>query len=393
MKYFSEGFVYVANETTIQRQLREQSNERMPVITKSDDDWVARILEVRAMDEHHVYARVYWMYWPDELPHGTHDGKKSIQGRQPYHSRNELIASNHSKFAIFFSFTVQATSERTIFRPNRFTVDIINVVSVTAPATVKQWDVEGSDIEGTLFWRQAFDVRTYELSVRAPIIQLFPTLWLTASTSQSIEGICVCKQPENPDKVLVGCSSQTCNVWFHAECLEKEAMVRAYERLGKTKPHIVPSTVKQEQDGDGESVGKRPLSPTEPPAAESAQQSIDVKQDTNGEPIKKQDNEEVKHADDEAPLGVPEDLPVHKNDSDAKPLTSETGPRPRGRPRKRPVETNGNVPSADALFKVTANMEATPSVFEIEDLRPDVVGGVKKWEEPIRCLACHTRIH
>ncbi len=64
---------------------------------KSDDDWVARILEIRASDEHHVYARVYWMYWPDELPQGTHDGRKTIQGRQPYHGLNELVASNHSE--------------------------------------------------------------------------------------------------------------------------------------------------------------------------------------------------------------------------------------------------------------------------------------------------------
>lgn len=66
-------------------------------MTKSDDDWVARILEIRASDEHHVYARVYWMYWPDELPQGTHDGKKVVHSRQPYHGMNELVASNHSK--------------------------------------------------------------------------------------------------------------------------------------------------------------------------------------------------------------------------------------------------------------------------------------------------------
>ena len=64
---------------------------------KSNDDWVARILEIRASDEHHVYARVCWMYWPDELPQGTHAGKKAVQGRQPYHGINELVASNHSK--------------------------------------------------------------------------------------------------------------------------------------------------------------------------------------------------------------------------------------------------------------------------------------------------------
>ena len=68
---------------------------------KSDDDWVARILEIRASDEHHVYARVYWMYWPDELPQGTHDGKKVVHSRQAYHGMNELVASNHSKQSLW----------------------------------------------------------------------------------------------------------------------------------------------------------------------------------------------------------------------------------------------------------------------------------------------------
>lgn len=75
---------------------------------KSDDDWVARILEIRASDEHHVYARVYWMYWPDELPQGTHDGRKTIQGRQPYHGLNELVASNHSKQPVAVASSTQA---------------------------------------------------------------------------------------------------------------------------------------------------------------------------------------------------------------------------------------------------------------------------------------------
>ena len=39
------------------------------------------------------------MYWPDELPAGTVDGKKTVQGRQPYHGVNELVASNHSRFS------------------------------------------------------------------------------------------------------------------------------------------------------------------------------------------------------------------------------------------------------------------------------------------------------
>lgn len=98
VKYYSEGFIFVANSSTIERQ--KNPGEPRPSRQKSDDDWVARILEIRASDEHHVYARVYWMYWPDELPAGTQEGKKSIQGRQPYHGQNELIASNHSMLSM-----------------------------------------------------------------------------------------------------------------------------------------------------------------------------------------------------------------------------------------------------------------------------------------------------
>lgn len=97
-KYFSDNYIFVANESTIERQKSMASREQLGPRQKSDDDWVARILEIRASDEHHVYARVYWMYWPDELPIGTTDGRKSVSGRQPYHGQNELIASNHSKF-------------------------------------------------------------------------------------------------------------------------------------------------------------------------------------------------------------------------------------------------------------------------------------------------------
>lgn len=99
VKYFSEGFIFVANESTIERQKAVASKQSVQPRQKSDDDWVARILEIRAKDEHHVYARVYWMYWPDELPAGTLEGKRTVAGRQPYHGANELVASNHSMYS------------------------------------------------------------------------------------------------------------------------------------------------------------------------------------------------------------------------------------------------------------------------------------------------------
>ena len=102
-KYFSEGFIYVANDMSIEKQKTQATadGKKSAPLLRSADDWVARILEIRASDEHHVYARVFWMYWPDELPKGTRDGNgnKHVQGRQPYHGNNELVASNHSKLS------------------------------------------------------------------------------------------------------------------------------------------------------------------------------------------------------------------------------------------------------------------------------------------------------
>lgn len=96
-KYYSEDFVYIANDATIERQKSTNQGPERQGLLQSTDYWVAKILEVRALDEHHVYARVYWMYSPDELPVNTLDGKKLVSGRQPYHGQNELIASNHSE--------------------------------------------------------------------------------------------------------------------------------------------------------------------------------------------------------------------------------------------------------------------------------------------------------
>ncbi len=97
VKYFNESCVHVSNDSRIARQKAVKNDDPLQRRKKSEEDWVARILEIRASDEHHVYARIYWMYWPDELPQGTHDGNNTVQGRQPYHSINKLIASNYCK--------------------------------------------------------------------------------------------------------------------------------------------------------------------------------------------------------------------------------------------------------------------------------------------------------
>jgi hypothetical protein len=83
-------YIYVANPDTVERQ--KSAGARNPT-----EEWVAQILEIRAVDEQHVFVRVAWLYWPQEIPRRTLDRGKFVQGRQPYHGTHELIASNHSK--------------------------------------------------------------------------------------------------------------------------------------------------------------------------------------------------------------------------------------------------------------------------------------------------------
>ncbi|TGJ80380.1 hypothetical protein E0Z10_g8383 [Xylaria hypoxylon] len=325
VKYYSEGFIFVANNSTIERQ--KNPGEQRPSRQKSDDDWVARILEIRASDEHHVYARVYWMYWPDELPAGTQEGKKSIQGRQSYHGQNELIASNH--------------------------MDVINVVSVTAQATVNQWDETNEDeVQQALYWRQAFDVRSMDLSSAQPR--------------------CRCNRPENPDKQLINCTNTECRKWLHDDCLIHEALMKTFLRLGTDKPHKPARAKVEELEG-----GQRPLSPSESGAAQTAQQSIDVKPE---------DQQTIKLADVEG-AGP-------SANTENRTLTILAGPesKRKGRPRKSETTEVINTKPYEGLFSAVIN-DMSPPVVEIQDLRESVTGGEKSWTEPLRCLLCSADIH
>jgi BAH domain len=94
------------------------------------DFWVAKVLEIRALDAQHVYVRVVWYYWPDELP----------SGRSYYHGKNELIASNH--------------------------MEIIDAMTVTGRAHVQHWQEndEEEEVPG-FFWRQKYHMLLRSLSV------------------------------------------------------------------------------------------------------------------------------------------------------------------------------------------------------------------------------------
>ena len=92
-------------------------------------NWVAQVLEIRAADSYHVYLRLFWMYWPDELP----------GGRESYHGAYELIASNH--------------------------MEIIDATTVTDKADVFQLKDDSPMPIRDLYWRQTLDFLTNKLSV------------------------------------------------------------------------------------------------------------------------------------------------------------------------------------------------------------------------------------
>jgi hypothetical protein len=194
-KYERNDFIFVANEKSVKRQALMDSAKHGGAREEEDENWVARVLEIRASDQNHVYACIHWLYRPCDIPHGTSEGKKKIQGRQPYHATKELIFSNH--------------------------LDVIDVLSVLGPADVVQWNGSlDEEIKHTLFWRQAYNWRRSRIS--------------------STHRICICQTPASPDKYHLKCISSRCGKWMHHECLTHDILVKTLANLAIKDPEQAP---------------------------------------------------------------------------------------------------------------------------------------------------------
>ncbi|KAM0364328.1 hypothetical protein ACHAPK_010715 [Fusarium culmorum] len=328
IKYYRESFVYVANESTVNHQ--KPTNDDESGYKKSNGAWVARILEIRASDKHNVFARVYWMYWPEELPPGTICHNMRVRGRQSYHGTNELIASNH--------------------------MDIINVVSVTAPAIVEQWiEPDDEEIQDPLYWRQAYDCRKPQLS--------------------SVDIICKCETPANPDKMLIRCSSSECGQRMHHECLTHDILMQVYARLGTYKPHQTYGAVSDEEEAKDVTCHLPPTGAEE----KEAIYTIDVHSE------KSRGNIHVK--------GIVPETPVVIRNSTPRPTSSKSIIATPKRPAKRPAKNDnkkkmGSFKPYAGLFEANLKMQDGPTVWEIRDLRESVPGDEKTWTEKACCLIC-----
>ncbi|KAH7303006.1 hypothetical protein B0I35DRAFT_365619, partial [Stachybotrys elegans] len=236
-------------------------------------------------------------------------------------------------------------------------VDVINAISVTQPANVNNWiETDDDEVQDALYWRQAFDCRNLQLS--------------------SVELICKCETPANPDKILIGCTSSTCGKWLHYECLLDDLLLRVYEQLGTTKPHITQQPLLKEEKDDEK--GTRPLSPTET-GGEDAQPTIDVR----GAEASK--NALVKQADGGTPrtAQTPTPGPVATLvETPTKPVVE----------KKRRKKKNSDYKPYQGLFEASLKMNDGPTIWEIKDLRENVSGGEKTWTEQVRCLVCSKTI-
>ncbi|KAI4734040.1 hypothetical protein E4T50_15414 [Aureobasidium sp. EXF-12298] len=139
----------------------------------SGRDWKAQVHEVRAADEHHVFLRCSWLENPEELP-------EDVRSTSSYHGKFELVPSNK--------------------------MDIIDALTVNGPLAVAYWEEANDDANmpahGEYYWRQTYHHDTRILS------------------------------PQNPDRLVIKCSNQTCGIWLHASCLAQDAVQRRIQQKG-----------------------------------------------------------------------------------------------------------------------------------------------------------------
>jgi hypothetical protein len=158
---------------------------------------VGKVLEVKAENTAEVWLRVFWLYWPEELP----------QGRQDYHGSQELVMSNH--------------------------MEIVDAKTVAGGADILRWDelVEDQDV-GQRFWRQFYDVRRKHTNSAGDG---------SGNDHRGLSEIrrhCVCNGYYNPDRTMLKCPDPNCAIWNHQECLE-DAAVRLKQQQHAVDQHAV----------------------------------------------------------------------------------------------------------------------------------------------------------
>lgn len=142
---------------------------------------------------------------------------------------------------------------------------------------------------------------------------------------------------------------------MHDDCLRHEALMRVYERLGKTTPQDFNENGTVVEKGHETMISTPTQAPASTPAPAPTQKT----------------REEITGA--EASTN-PLELPLFT--SPAPPLA--TSATKKGA-KKEPYR---------GLFEATLELDSGPSVWRIKDPRDNVAGGAKEWRERASCLFC-----
>ena len=148
--------------------------------------WVGLIAEFRAASQEKVYVRLFWLYWPEELP----------MGRQSYHGKRELVMSNH--------------------------VDIVEAQSIACHTSISFWDENDDSNKVVLserYWRQTYDLTKTPRTPRQALSKL--------------RKFCICGGYDNPGSDMFQCNRVGCGIWNHQECLITNVEERAWGSFKK----------------------------------------------------------------------------------------------------------------------------------------------------------------
>ncbi|KIX02883.1 uncharacterized protein Z518_08826 [Rhinocladiella mackenziei CBS 650.93] len=206
---YSKGqIVYVNRHSPVPSSPPADASEDERLRYDKENLWVGLISEFRAENQEKVYVRVFWLYWPEELP----------MGRQSYHGKGELVLSNH--------------------------VDIIEAQTIACHAEISHWD-ENDDSNKTVlqerYWRQTLDLNKSAVDPKNALSKL--------------RRFCICGGYDNPSLDMYQCKTVGCGMWNHEACLKKDMEERAWEKFKKgTLGHEIPD--RREDRGFTQKVGE-----------------------------------------------------------------------------------------------------------------------------------------
>jgi hypothetical protein len=184
MVYSAGQIVYVNRFNPVPPAPSPDATDDEKLAYDKENLWVGLIAEFRAESPEKVYLRVFWLYWPEELP----------GGRQSYHGKKELVLSNH--------------------------VDIVDAASIACHADVSHWD-ENDDSNATVlrerFWRQTYNLKKL--------------LTDSHNVLSKLRKYCVCGGYDNPEHDMFQCHKVGCGMWSHEACLVNDIAERAWDKF------------------------------------------------------------------------------------------------------------------------------------------------------------------